>query len=213
MLTSLQNKFRQWKQDRKLQQWIRNGRPAPPPHPIKQAAIRDHAQRFGAKILVETGTYLGDMVEAMKSDFDYVYSIELSDDLYQRACQRFENDDHVHLLHGDSGQQIGNVIPHLDAPTLFWLDGHYSAGETAQGEQDTPIWQELQHILDAPDLGHVLLIDDARLFGTDPGYPTVDELREFLLARRPNLDFAIEDDSIRVTPAAVAGELPLKKSA
>ena len=31
-------------------------------------------------------------------------------------------------------------------PAIFWLDGHYSAGITAMGEQATPIFKELTHI-------------------------------------------------------------------
>ncbi len=34
-------------------EWERKGRPAPPPHIVKQRAIRSFAKRFGLKILVE----------------------------------------------------------------------------------------------------------------------------------------------------------------
>ena len=46
----------------------------------------------------------------------------------------------------------------------------------------------------------MILIDDARLFGTDADYPTISYLTEFLLARRPQFDVLVQDDIIRVTP-------------
>jgi hypothetical protein len=43
------------------------------------------------------------------------------------------------------------------------LDGYYSAGETAQSHKDNPIFEELQHIFDTPDRGHVIIIESAVL--------------------------------------------------
>lgn len=202
--TSLYPLVRDWStarhQRRELVEWERNGKPSPPPHLVKQRNLRAFANRFGLKILVETGTYYGDMVQAMKDSFDKLYSIELSPELFQKAMKRFQGIKRVELIHGDSGIELGNLIKRIDAPTLFWLDGHYSAGITAKGEKETPIYEELRHILDAPDRGHVIIIDDARCFGTLPDYPTLDEVKGFIHSKRPNLDIAVQDDAIFVTP-------------
>ena len=181
-------------------EWERHGRPVPPPHLAKQRTLLDYAERFGLRTLIETGTYYGDMVEAMRGRFDRIVSIELSDGLYEQALRRFRGAKTIELIHGDSGVALQAVLRTLDRPALFWLDGHYSAGETARGERDTPIFEELRHILDAPDLGHVVVIDDARYFGTDPSYPTLDELKRFVLSKRPALEISVEGDSIRITP-------------
>jgi predicted O-methyltransferase YrrM len=175
-------------------------KPVPPPHSVKQEVLRSHARRYNLKILVETGTYLGDMVHAMKSDFAQIYSIELDKALFERARDRFAADSHVELIQGDSGKELGRLIPKLNQATLFWLDGHYSAGITARGDKDTPILEELEQILNAPDRGHVIIIDDARLFGTDPAYPTLEELTKYVLSKRPGLRIDVESDSIRITP-------------
>ena len=50
------------------------------------------------KILVETGTYRGDMLDAMKDSFDTLYSIELSKELYDLARSRFKNVRHIQLI-------------------------------------------------------------------------------------------------------------------
>src|SRR5213076_2583878 len=139
-----------------LAEWERRGRPVPPPHVVKQQVLRGYAERYHLKIFVETETYRGDMVQAMKPLFRKIYSIELGDDLFEKATRRFKRDAHIELIHGDSGKELGRIMQRINEPALFWLDGHYSAGDTARGEKDTPLYEELDHILRAPDLGHVI---------------------------------------------------------
>ena len=192
------------KAKREIARWGRRGYPAPPPHAQKQEVLLAYAQRYGLRILVETGTYHGEMVAAMKGFFAEVISIELSPMLYAKARERFQRDRNVTLVQGDSGQEIGRVVAQLRQPALFWLDGHYSAGETACGDKETPILEELGHILAAGDIGHVIIIDDARCFGSEPSYPTVEEVKRFVLARRENVAISIEHDSIRIVPQVVS---------
>lgn len=180
--------------------WERNGRPAPPPHLEKQRIIESYAKQYDLKALVETGTYYGDMVEAMKNSFERVYSIELSPMLYAYARKRFRRDSHVELFCGDSGQELEKLVPKLDRPALFWLDAHYSAGVTARADKDTPIFEELSHILNSIERRHVIIIDDARCFGTNPAYPSIDELTKFVQLKRPETEIVLTMDSIRITP-------------
>jgi hypothetical protein len=46
----------------------------------------------------------------------------------------------------------------------------------------------------------VVIIDDARLFGTDPAYPSIDEVREHVLSRDRMLEIDVVDDAIRIMP-------------
>ena len=197
---SLRNLVIRRRELKELADWERNGRPIPPPHIVKQQTLKTISKRYGLKILVETGTYYGDMVEAMKDVFNQLYSIELSAELYKKAKKRFKGEKHIELICGDSGLELMNLMSKIDQPTLFWLDGHYSAGVTAKGEKDTPIYEELNHILNSTDKGHVIIIDDARCFGADPNYPSIKELCDFIKSKRANLDIVIQDDCIRVIP-------------
>ncbi len=206
--TSLYHPLRNWlrtlKHGRELRRWERRGRPVPPPHIVKQRTLRSLADRFGLKILVETGTYYGDMIEAMKRRFSRIYSIELNRELSERAAKRFRGERHVRIIQGDSGTELGRLVGQLDQPALFYLDGHYSGGTSARGDNDTPIYEELAHIFNARGRGHVIVIDDARCFGTDPAYPSIEKLKEFVGSQRPDARIEIEDDSIRITSAPVA---------
>jgi hypothetical protein len=193
-----------WKTRRRwateLVEWKKKGKPIPPPHLIKQKALREYSKKYGTKIFVETGTYLGDMVYAMAKNFDQIYSIELGKELSEKSTMRFKGIKKIEIIQGDSGSEIKGILNKINQPVLFWLDGHYSAGKTARGAKDTPILEELHHILASKDLGHVILIDDARCFGEDPGYPSIEELSKFVKLERPNVDIVVQDDSIRITP-------------
>lgn len=185
-------------QKKELADWLKKGKPAPPPGVIKQKAIREIANKYGIRILIETGTFLGDMVYAMRPHFDHVYSIELSDIYFNKAKDRFKNAENVTLLHGDSGNELGKLLKHISEPIIFWLDGHYSGGTTAKGEKETPIYEELNHIFEHWQNGSVIIIDDARLFGTDPSYPTIDEISEFIKSSLPEAQIDVQNDGIQV---------------
>jgi hypothetical protein len=150
-------------------------------------------------MLVETGTYLGDMVDAMRADFEQVISIELSEELAQHARARFARASNVQVLCGDSGKLLPEVVSRLMAPTLFWLDGHYSAGVTAKGDRETPILEELEAIFSGSTGPHVLLIDDARCFGSGD-YPSIQQVQALVMKYRPGWQFAVAGDIIRICP-------------
>ncbi len=185
---------------KEIAEWKRRGRPVPPPHVVKQRMLKAYSTRFGLKTLVETGTCYGNMVEALKDSFDHIYSIELSEELFEKAKERFADIRNVEIIHGDSAVELGKLMHKINEPALFWLDAHYSAGVTAKGNKITPVYEELAHILNAPDRRHVIIIDDARDFGLNPAYPTIEELRNLGKSKRQNLEVNVWDDSIRITP-------------
>src|SRR5215218_1363118 len=178
--------------------WEKQGRPSPPPHIVKEELIRDYARTFNTNVLIETGTYLGDMIHAMKKSFARIVSFELDQKLAAQASERFSADKHVEIVQGDSGKLLGDHLSTINEPCLFWLDGHYSGGITAKGTLETPIKNELTAFLSHPVDGHVILIDDARCFTGENDYPTLDELRNFVAERKPNHKFSVEHDVIRI---------------
>lgn len=191
-------RFSQW---RKIVRWRLKGAPLPPPHAYKISTLRRYREAYGLRILVETGTFMGDMIEAQKTCFDRLISVELSEELHRKARQRFAGDPNVELLQGDSGQLIGGIVASLQQPALFWLDGHYSGGETALGSTQTPIVNELKAVLGSP-LPHVVLIDDARCFNGTQDYPDLASLKTLAQQLKPGSSFEVEHDLIRISPPA-----------
>lgn len=180
---------------------------APPPKIAKQAQLHWIAELYNLRTFVETGTYLGETTGAMEPHFDHVYTVELSDELFAKAESKFADHPKVSTIHGNSAIEIPPLVKQLTEPTLFWLDGHYSGGLTAGSSDANPIYEELRAILDDLDrFAHVIVIDDARLFGTEEGYPTVDEVIHFVSSRYPKCDISIACDAIRIVPSVY--ELP-----
>ena len=50
--------------------WREQGEPNPPPHLIKEQIVSAYQSTFKAQVLVETGTYMGDMLSTMRPFFD-----------------------------------------------------------------------------------------------------------------------------------------------
>lgn len=194
--------LKDFKERRKYAKWLRDGRPVPPPPLAKRGMLNEYANTFGLKYFVETGTFQGDTVEAMRRRFDKVFSIELAEHFFQKARQRFAGVPNVDLRQGDSGTVMGQIVPMLNQPTLFWLDGHYSGGDTAKGELACPVWGELEAIFGGMNQPFVVLIDDARCFRNVGGrdYPAVEDIRQWVAERRPDYTFEVEMDCIRIAP-------------
>jgi hypothetical protein len=178
--------------------WTKRGRRGPVPHMAKQRIVKAYAIRYGLETFVETGTYLGDMIWAVRRTFREIHSVELDPSLYSRAVMRFRRYRHVHLHQGDSAQVLAEIVARLPGPTLFWLDGHYSGGITAKGDLQTPVKRELQHVFGNRRHQHVALIDDARDFTGSGDYPSIVELKALLQEIDPRLVVFSADDIIRI---------------
>lgn len=183
---------------KRLRSWERAGRPAPAPDLYKRAVVRAYGAAFRTRVLIESGTYLGGMVEATRREFAAVHSIELDDALFAQASRRFANARNVTIHHGDSGNVIGEILKDLREPALFWLDGHYSEGFTAKGELSTPIVAELQQVLRHSIAEHVILVDDARCFNGTDDYPTIDDVRQLVASLRPDRVVSVRNDILRI---------------
>jgi hypothetical protein len=184
---------------RKLQ-WTLSGKPLPPPNCVKEEALLSMRKKHGLSILVETGTFLGETVYAMRRKFRHIYSIELDENLYKRAKGRFAKYGHVTILHGDSGQKLPEVLGEIGHPALFWLDGHYCGGLSAQADRSTPIVQELKYVFGHSVKGHVMVIDDARLFTGQGGYPDLEYIRKTFGPDATGYTMDVKSDMIFLVP-------------
>ena len=178
----------------------RDGFMFPLPQFIKRSIIRKAVREHACIDFVETGTYLGDTPWALRHDLECIYTIELSEELATIARRRFKNHPTIKVVAGDSSEKLREIVPLLKRKTLYWLDGHFSAGITAQGAVDCPIFAELETILTSSKALWVILIDDARCFGAEKDYPSVPRLRDFILQYCPTASLTIEHDIIQVLP-------------
>ena len=179
-------------------QWRSQYFSSPPPDQFKKLHLLGYLLKFPKEetVFIETGTFLGSTAKLVAELGYKVTTIELSVDLHARAREVLEPLG-VTCLIGDSGvllkQALASVPPQSNV--FLWLDGHYSAGETAKGGSDTPIARELFAVeshLRTSDAAVLVKVDDIRGFGSGD-YPSLDKLVDF--ASRNFLRWTIELDS------------------
>ena len=106
-------------------------------------------------------------------------------------------------MQGDSATQLKLVLNQLSEPVLFWLDGHYSGGQTAKGVKECPILEELEAIASFKcNAGSVVLIDDARLFNGSHDYPEVETIQKWVNEYLPSHQMHQDFDAICIVPTS-----------
>lgn len=178
--------------------WKMRGEPERSPHLVKQRTVIEYARRYGLRVLVETGTYYGEMVAAMKNHFDEIHSVEYDSRLAQRAQNKFARQPHIHIRRGDSQQVVPEILRSLRQPALFWLDAGYYGWAGLQGDKRR-LTSELEAILRHSVVGHVILMDDARGLNGENGAPSVPELAARIQAEFPRRRVEVKHDILRIT--------------
>jgi hypothetical protein len=138
--------------------------------------------------------------------FDTVFTIERSETLYQKHHASLRAVGNIEPLFGDSRAILPDLISRLgDQPAMFWLDGHWSGGETAGEKDECPLLAELQLLRQRR--GDIIMIDDARLFLSAPAaphdpaeWPTVLDISRELDQKTSQAFVQIIDDVIFVVP-------------
>lgn len=161
--------------------------------------MREYGEKFGLRTLVETGTYYGEMVAAMKERFVRIYSIEFVLALADRATRKFAHDPHVRIFCGDSRLVMPEVLALLTGPALFWLDaGYYGWVGVRTKSNEQRLSAELELILSHP-FPHMILLDDARgLTGRD-GIPSVNDVKAYVESKFPQRFVEVKYDIMRIT--------------
>ena len=108
------------------------------------------------KILIETGTFQGDFVESVLHEYDHIHTIEILKPLWEKAVDKFKDDDNVTCYLGDSSDKLGEILEDIDEPVIFWLDGHTAPV--------SPILKELEIIKNHHIKTHTIMVDDVRQF-------------------------------------------------
>lgn len=119
---------------------------------------------------VETGTAEGNSVRSVSRYFDKVFTVEISEVLFNQVnpyLQQYENVEHVF---GDSLIEVPKFLESLgeDEKVFFWLDAHWSQGLSSKNHLDCPLIEECKMIDQTykSDIG-LVVIDDLRLFETN----------------------------------------------
>jgi hypothetical protein len=134
--------------------------------------LKDDYKKYNT--FIETGTYLGETTFAMEPLFQKIVTIEVKDEIYNHTKSQYSGDK-IEFLLGDSSNVLNYILPTINTDSIFFLDGHYSSGNTGKGAKDCPLIEELSSINVLFKKQGIIIIDDCRLFGEGPSKGTLAE--------------------------------------
>ncbi len=172
------------------------------PHQI----VIELAQLNSSKIFVETGTLHGVTTRWASNNFEMVHAIERAEDLYKLHSKELSQIKGVTPHLGDSRDILPQIVRDIhDRRAVYWLDGHWSGGETAGEHDECPLIGELACLSGRAE--DIILIDDARLFLCVPPlphnpsqWPTISDIVNVLPASNKKPFVQIVDDVIFIVP-------------
>jgi hypothetical protein len=169
--------------------------------------LREIGNRFRVEKFIETGTFRGNTAVWAGSVYKSVVSIENSLPLYEAAKTKYGDAKNIEFVLGHSAEKLKEIVARLAEPCVFWLDAHWSGGDTYGEGDECPIVEEIEAI-NCSSHDHFVLIDDARLFMAPPPpphdprkWPTILQLLE-ALSQRSRYTVIIQDVIVAVPESA-----------
>ena len=162
---------------------------------------------YGINNFIETGTYQGHTAYWASQVFEQVFTIEYSQDLYQKVIEKYGHIKNIDFLYGDTRNLLDRTVSQLESPSLFWLDAHWSGGPTYGEIDECPLLAEIE-IINRSDCNHFIFIDDARLFLSPPPpphlpqqWPDISAVLNLLNSGKNSRHIVIIEDVIIAVPA------------
>ena len=179
---------------RDLLSWQKRHFVQPSPNFIKRAIIKKYT--VPNSIFIETGTLTGNMIFYLHKSFSFCYSLEPSKKFYDLSSKRLSNIKNKILLNDTSENALEKTIKQIleshktQKNLVFFLDAHYSGGDTFLAKKATPIILELEiiekYMLQFDKI--IIIVDDIESFGTGD-YPKKEFLVNFALKNKKNFNF------------------------
>jgi hypothetical protein len=74
--------------------------------------------------------------------FSKLYTVEVSEKYYSSTKSRYHGNK-INFLLGDSSIVFESLLPTISDKCVFFLDGHWSGGDTGHSNKDCPLEEEL----------------------------------------------------------------------
>lgn len=132
-------------------------------------------------VFIETGTHIGNgIANALGVNFNTIHSIEIMEENYNIAKDRWKHFNNVTIYHGDTSQMVETLLNSLNESSFFWLDAHFTV------DSKIPTYKELEYIKNHSIKDHTILVDDVSI------YFNYDQLENAIKDINPNYTISYE---------------------
>lgn len=150
-------------------------------------------------IFVETGLYDGQTILSLHNygflkEVKNVYSIEIEEKYINDFLSKNEDLKYINFVLGDSSVEIDSIIKkHINEKFLFWLDGHFSGGQTGISNVagECPVLFELKQIKNNK-LKPTIIIDDISCSSLYGNWPNIQDIVNEVLSINEDYKIKIE---------------------
>lgn len=158
-------------------EWVERDFALPASNAVKNKVLSRYA--IPDATWIESGTFYGNTSAFLAGIGKIVYTIEPSEVMFNIGKKKLEKIKNVTQLFGTSEDILPQLCAEIQGNICFWLDGHYSSGETYKGQNETPILEEMRiigmHLKNYENI--CVFIDDVRCFNPEmkeyENYPSV----------------------------------------
>ncbi len=85
------------------------------------------------QVAIETGTFQGHGTLEISKYFNNVFTIEINENLYKNACEKFKDNGKINCVLGNSSVKLIELAQNTiikNSNVLFWLDAHWSGNNS-----------------------------------------------------------------------------------
>lgn len=176
---------------------------------VPKELVRRLQAAHGLTDFFETGSQRGNTAKWAAGSFQRVVTVERAPRWHAIASEAGRERKNIEFVLGDSREELRKRAPSLPDTTLFWLDAHFSGGDSYGAKDECPLLDEIRALTEAGGK-RFILVDDARLFLYPPPaphaleqWPTMEEvLRELRLLGKGQYSAVFEDVVISVPAEA-----------
>jgi len=170
---------------------------------LKFFDLKYYIEKYNAKTFIETGTAQGHGLEyASQFEFDKLYSVEFSTELYQICIEKFKDNKKVNIFNTTSKNGLETIFQKkIENNIVFWLDAHYPYADVSptfdnynKGDDELrlPLEKEIRLIHEKrPNSKDVIIVDDLRIY-EDNNYECGNILRGINPPNNRSIEFIYE---------------------
>ena len=132
-----------------------------------QQIINNFPQLASIQNFYESGTYYGSTTLNMQLYFKKIITVEVSLNVFERSHSYLNSHPNITHINGASEDILKDILATNTEEFIFFLDGHYSSGDTGSSTLDVPLLEELSHINNLYKKKGLIIVDDFNLFETN----------------------------------------------